>query len=118
MRYLAGDFYGLLPALAPGSMNAGSPPSPLVTHTVQIRDCGRCRSAAAHANDKKRLMDYFQLAYPFLGAVNIEARSTLPCAPVIEAKGAKKETQTGRSPSWPTREFAPSCRLGPGAGHA
>jgi hypothetical protein len=34
-------------------------------------------------------MDYFHLAYPFLGAVNIEARSALPCAPVIEAKGAK-----------------------------
>lgn len=36
-------------------------------------------------------MDYSQLAYPLLGAVNIEARSALPCAPVIEASGAKRK---------------------------
>lgn len=36
-------------------------------------------------------MDYSQLAYPLLGAINTEAISALPGAPVIEPGGAKSK---------------------------
>jgi hypothetical protein len=41
-------------------------------------------------------MDYSQLAYALHSATNIEARSALPCAPVVEARGAKRKRRVDR----------------------